>query len=105
MSTLIGKPAGRLQPLLDRLRRGLADEERAGAELVAARCDVREMLLEARGVGMSYGQVAAALVPEVGERGEVRDQRASLDRDLRLRAFDTGCRASRSVHPGAGRRR
>jgi len=91
MALFKGKRGADTLRLFQRLRDCAARELRATTDQRAASCAVRDTLIEARQLGMSYRQLSAALVPDDGDRRQVRRARARVEANLRGRAFDTAC--------------
>lgn len=91
MALFKGKRGAENLQLFQRLRDCAARELRATTDQRAASCAVRDTLIEARQLGMSYRQLSAALVPDDGDRRQVRRARAQVEANLRGRAFDTRC--------------
>ncbi len=92
MALFAGKRGARTRQVLERLRGSIARELRSTHDQEAASCAVRDTVIEARQLGIPYGQLSAALVPDDGDHRQVRRARAQVEANLRGRAFDTRCR-------------
>lgn len=75
-----------------RLKAGLAAEAHALGDLRQAREQVRAALVDARGQGVGYFALAAAVVPATGSIADTTRRRRLLAASLKQRLFEARCR-------------